>query len=46
MDDNLNKLAQDHSQNMINKNFFGHVDPSGKSPNDRARAAGIVEGVG
>lgn len=46
MDNNLNTLAQDHSQNMINKNFFGHVDPSGKSPNDRAKAAGIVEGVG
>ena len=31
---------------MINQNFFGHYDPQGRSPNDRAEAAGIVEGVG
>ena len=46
MDDALNDLAQNHSQNMINSNFFGHFDLQGKSPNDRARAAGILEGVG
>lgn len=31
-DARLDNLAQDHSQNMINKNFFGHVDPQGRSP--------------
>ena len=46
MDNKLNNLAQTFSQNMINQNFFGHYDPQGKSPNDRAEAAGIVEGVG
>ena len=46
MEDNLNELAQKHSQNMVSRNFFGHVDPQGNSPNDRARAAGIFGGVG
>ena len=46
MENNLNNLAQNHSQNMINQNFFGHFDPQGRSPNDRAEAAGVVEGVG
>ena len=31
---------------MIKSNFFGHNDPQGRTPNDRARALGIVEGVG
>ena len=36
-DAKLDKLAQDHSQNQINQNFFGHVDPQGRSPSQRAQ---------
>ena len=46
MDDALNDLAQKHSQNMVSQNFFGHFDPQGNGPEDRARAAGIFESVG
>lgn len=31
----LNLIAQAHSQNMVNLNFFGHVNPAGESPDDR-----------
>lgn len=35
----LNNIAQDHSQNMANSDFFGHDDPSGRGPDDRRREA-------
>lgn len=35
----LNAIAQGHSENMVKLNFFGHVDPSGKAPEDRRKAA-------
>lgn len=31
---------------MLSSNFFGHYDPEGTSPQDRAKAMGIEEGVG
>jgi uncharacterized protein YkwD len=40
--DDLNSVAQSHSHNMVNLNFFGHVDPAGNSPDDRRKKAGIV----
>jgi uncharacterized protein YkwD len=46
LDNDLNNLAQDYSQAQISGNFFGHYDLLGRSPNDRAKAAGIEEGVG
>lgn len=46
LDNDLNNLGQDYSQAQISGNFYGHIDPLGRSPNDRARAAGIMEGVG
>jgi uncharacterized protein YkwD len=46
MDDRLNDLAQKHSNNQIANNFFGHYDPQGKGPSDRAKDAGIMEVVG
>lgn len=33
----LNSIAQAHSANMVNQNFFGHVDPGGLSPEDRRK---------
>ncbi len=38
----LSNLANAYSQAQISGNFFGHVDLNGKSPNDRAVAAGIT----
>lgn len=37
----LDALARTHSQDMINRHFFDHNNPSGQSPFDRMRAAGI-----
>lgn len=37
----LDALARAHSQDMITRHFFDHTNPSGQSPFDRMRAAGI-----
>jgi hypothetical protein len=41
----LVNAARGHSENMLNRNEFGHVI-EGKSPSDRARAAGYSAGAG
>lgn len=41
LDTALNNLAQNHTQSMVDQNFFGHINPQGKSPDDRRRAASI-----
>ncbi len=46
LNQDLNQLAQDHSVDMVEKNFFNHVDPEGKTPNDRRIEAGIPTPVG
>lgn len=33
----LNEIAQEHSEDMINRNFFNDQNPDGESPTDRAR---------
>ena len=38
----LSNLANTYSQAQISGNFFGHIDLNGRSPNDRALAAGIT----
>ncbi|MFH8726755.1 CAP domain-containing protein [Streptomyces termitum] len=40
--DGLSKLAGAHSADMAARGFFGHTDPSGTTPWDRARAAGVT----
>lgn len=40
-DDKLAKLAENHCKDMINRNFFSHNTPDGKTPFDRMKAAGI-----
>ena len=42
----LNDLAQAHSQDMADNNFFGHVNLLGQTPEDRRIAAGIKTSVG
>jgi uncharacterized protein YkwD len=40
-DDEIGRLARDHSENMSRLGFFSHVSPDGRKLPDRARAAGI-----
>ena len=42
----LMQAARAHSQDMITRNFFGHVNPSGQDPTARGTAAGYDVGVG
>ncbi len=42
----LNQLAQNHSNDMVDRNFFSHVNPEGLTPNDRRVEAGIQTPVG
>lgn len=35
----LNIVAQAHSEDMVSRSFFGHVNPSGQAPDDRRKAA-------
>jgi hypothetical protein len=39
---NLTRAAAYHSENMGNQRFFGHDDPAGRSPEDRARQCGYA----
>lgn len=38
----LTKIARDHSKAMIDEGYFGHIDPKGRSPYDRALAENLV----
>jgi len=40
-DESLHKVARKYSQDMVEKNFFSHNDPDGRSFNDRYKAEGI-----
>ncbi len=43
----LNYAAHSHSQAILNSGFqFGHCDPAGRCPTERARAVGYEGGVG
>jgi uncharacterized protein YkwD len=42
IDPGLSKIARDHSQDMVNRGFFDHVNPDGKAPSDRLRLAGYI----
>ena len=41
-DDDVCRMARNHSENMSRLGFFSHVTPSGERLRDRARVAGIV----
>lgn len=45
-DARLRTAAQRHARDMINRNYFAHENPDGKTPIDRAKAAGYTGGVG
>jgi uncharacterized protein YkwD len=40
----LTRAAEAHSQDMITRNFFDHINPDGEDFQDRILAAGYVEG--
>ncbi|MCA9150916.1 MAG: VCBS repeat-containing protein, partial [Planctomycetales bacterium] len=42
----LTNAAGLHSQDMINRDFFAHTNPDGKTPSDRVMAAGYPVGAG
>lgn len=42
----LNIIAQGHSNDMVARNFYGHVNPDGDGPQQRATKARITYGVG
>lgn len=44
--DKLNEIAQFHSDDMSVRNFFGHDDPDGNGPGDRAAKFGYSGGIG
>lgn len=46
LSDDLNSLAQVHTEDMIKNNFFGHINLSGQTPDNRRVAAGITTEVG
>lgn len=41
----LSQLARSYAEYMLKKGSFGHVDPDGRDPNDRAKQNGITCGV-
>ena len=46
LDETLNTVAQYHSENMAAKGFFGHTDPAGMGPGERAKKFGFNGPVG
>lgn len=46
LDNDLNKLALSHSNDMVERKFFGHINPDGETPNDRRIKFGIPVPVG
>jgi uncharacterized protein YkwD len=40
--DDVAAVAQAHSQDMVDRGFFSHVNPDGESPGDRLQEAGIA----
>ena len=44
--DSLISAIRLHVQDMLDRDFFGHENPDGKSPSDRALAAGYPVGAG
>lgn len=44
--DELSNVAQGHSNDMVSRGFFDHVNPDGESPDDRRLEGGITTLVG
>jgi hypothetical protein len=46
LNDKLNEIAQYHSDNMSKLDFFGHTDPMGMGPGERAKEFGFTDPIG
>lgn len=42
MDNLLQKVAQEHAQDMFSRGYFSHYTPEGKSPFERMNDAGVI----
>jgi uncharacterized protein YkwD len=43
-DPHLEHAAQEHSQELVDRDYFAHVSPDGESPVDRIRKTGYIPG--
>jgi uncharacterized protein YkwD len=41
-DEKLAQIARAHSEDMVQRNFFSHVNPDGQSPVERLQDAGVL----
>jgi uncharacterized protein YkwD len=42
----LDRVSQEHAEDMLARSYFGHQTPEGLGPSDRARADGYRPGIG
>jgi uncharacterized protein YkwD len=42
----LDRVSQEHAEDMLVRSYFGHQTPEGLGPSDRARADGYGPGIG
>lgn len=42
----LDRVSQEHAEDMLARSYFGHRTPEGLGPSDRARAGGYRSGIG
>jgi uncharacterized protein YkwD len=42
----LDRISQEHAEDMLLRSYFGHQTPEGLGPSDRARADGYAAGIG
>ena len=42
MDETLREVARQHSVDMFQRGYFGHIDPEGNTPFDRMQAGGVT----
>jgi uncharacterized protein YkwD len=42
----LDRVSQEHAEDMLARSYFGHKTPEGLGPSDRARADGYRPGIG
>jgi uncharacterized protein YkwD len=40
LDPELSRIARAHSEDMVKRTFFDHINPDGRAPGDRVRLAG------
>lgn len=46
LSDELNRIAQNHSDDMARNNYFSHSSLNGDGPGDRAKKMGFYNSIG